>query len=129
MSITPFNVDGLAPAIGAYSHGVQATGTMMFLSGQVAMHPSGELVGTTAAEQTHQVLSNITHILRQRGCTLRDVVKATVFLTSMDDFQRVNAVYAEHFGSHAPARSAVAVAGLPRNALVEIEVIVCISEQ
>lgn len=125
--IEPYNVEGLAPALGPYSHGVIAHGNLVYLSGQIAMHPSGELLGTTAAEQADQALKNIATILAGKGLTLHHVVKATVFLRSMEDFVSVNAVYTQHFGNHKPARSAVAVAGLPKDALVEIEVIACAS--
>jgi 2-iminobutanoate/2-iminopropanoate deaminase len=82
-----------------------------------------EIVGTTVAEQTEQVLKNLAAVLKAAGSGLDRVVKTTVFLAEMADFQAMNEVYAKHFGDHKPARSTVAAAGLPRNARVEIEVI------
>jgi 2-iminobutanoate/2-iminopropanoate deaminase len=114
---------GAPAAVGPYSHAVRVGG-LLFCSGQVALDPeAGTLVGDDVAAQTEQVFRNIRAVLTAAGADLSDVVKTTVFLDSMDDFQAMNAVYAAAFGDHRPARSAVAVDRLPVGALVEIEVI------
>lgn len=113
--------DDAPAALGPY---VQARriGSWLITSGQVALDPkTGEMVGTTAAEQAKQVLTNLAAVLKAGGATPSDVIKTTVFLTDMADFAAVNEVYAAFFGQHKPARSCVAVAQLPKNALVEIE--------
>ncbi|WP_420456340.1 Rid family detoxifying hydrolase [Rubrivirga sp.] len=112
---------GAPAAVGPYSHAVR-TGGLLFCSGQVALK-DGALVGDDVAAQTEQVFQNVRAVLSEAGLTLGDVVKTTVYLDTMDDFQAMNAVYADAFGNHRPARSTVAVAGLPVGALVEIEVI------
>jgi 2-iminobutanoate/2-iminopropanoate deaminase len=110
-------------AIGPYSHGVWA-GDLLFLSGQTPIDPStGKLAEGGVAEQTEQVFRNIEAVVTDAGLTMHDVVKATVFLTTMDDFAEMNAVYATRFDEPHPARSTVAVAGLPLGARVEIEVV------
>ena len=107
-------------AVGPYSQAVRAGG-LVFCSGQIPLNPSGELVAGDVAEQTVQVLNNVTAVLAAAGLTLSDVVKTTVFLTSMDDFGAMNEVYQRYFGEIPPARSTVAVAALPKGAQVEIE--------
>ena len=117
------SASGAPAAVGPYSHAVRAGG-LLFCSGQVALDPETHtLVGDDAAAQAEQVMSNIRAVLAEAGADLGAVVKTTVFLDSMDDYAAVNEVYARAFGGHRPARSAVAVAGLPVGALVEIEVI------
>jgi 2-iminobutanoate/2-iminopropanoate deaminase len=109
--------------IGPYTQAIRA-GDFVFLSGQIAIDPeSGKLVGKDAAEQAAQALKNIRAILTAAGLTFEEVVKTTIFLKSMDDFAKVNEVYGQSFEVDPPARSTVAVAALPMNALVEIEVI------
>jgi 2-iminobutanoate/2-iminopropanoate deaminase len=108
-------------AIGPYSQAV-AGGEWLFCSGQIALDPrTGELSGKTAAEQARQVLRNLAAVLEAGGSGLGRVVKTTVFLVDMADFAAVNAVYAEAFGAHRPARATVAVAALPKGARVEID--------
>jgi len=118
-----------APAvIGPYSQGIQA-GQYLFISGQLAIDPaSNKLIGSTIEEQTYQVLNNIESILRAQGLTLKEVVKAEVYLKDMNDFRGMNSVYAEKF-SHPikPARQAMQVAKLPLDALVEISCVAFIS--
>ena len=110
-------------AIGPYSQAV-VTGGFVFASGQIALHPAtGEMVGSTAAEQAEQVLRNLQAVLQAAGSGLDHVVKTTIYLADMGDFGQVNEVYARHFGDHRPARATVAVAALPKGALVEIEAI------
>lgn len=110
-------------AIGPYSHGVWADG-MLFLSGQTPIDPAtGRLVEGGVAEQTARVFDNLEAVLGDAGLSMDDVVKCNVFLTTMDDFAEMNAVYAERFEAPFPARSTVAVAGLPLGARVEIELV------
>jgi len=125
--IETFNVEGAPPAVGPYSHGVACTGTMLYFSGQIALRPDGNFVDGDVAAQTRQAFENIRTVLAARGATLNHIVKTTVFLQSMNDFAAMNAVYAEAFGDHRPARSAFEVARLPKDALVEIEVIACVA--
>lgn len=109
--------------IGPYTQAIRAN-DFVFLSGQIAIDPTtGKLVGNNAAEQSGQVLKNIKAILTAAGLTFDEVVKTTIFLKNMDDFAKVNEVYSHNFEKDPPARSTVAVAALPMNALVEIEVI------
>jgi 2-iminobutanoate/2-iminopropanoate deaminase len=120
-------VDGAPRAIGPYSQGqlLELDGaTWLFTSGQIALDPaSGQLVGGEVAEQTERALANLTAVLVGAGLELRDVVKTTVYLADMNDFQAMNEVYARHFGAAPPARSTIAAAGLPKNARVEIEAV------
>lgn len=110
-------------AIGPYSQAVKVSGTV-YLSGQLGIDPAtGELVSADVKEQTAQALSNMKAVLAAAGATVDNVVKTTVFLADMADFQAVNAVYAETFTCDAPARSCVAVAALPKGARVEVEAI------
>ncbi len=111
------------PAIGPYSIATEANG-FVFISGQVAFDTiSGEPSGESAAEQTRVIMGNIAAILGDLTLGVDDVVKTTIFLKDMNDFGAVNDVYAEFVGSEAPARSTIEVARLPRDFLVEIEVI------
>lgn len=113
---------GAPKAIGPYSVAVQ-TDTFVFCSGQIGLDPtSGELVGTDVESQTRQVLTNLKSVLEAAGSSIDKVVKTTVFLKDMADFPKMNAIYSEFFSSTLPARSTIAVAGLPKGALVEIEV-------
>jgi 2-iminobutanoate/2-iminopropanoate deaminase len=115
--------DGAPKAIGPYSQAVVAAG-MVYTAGQIPLDPkTGGLVGTTAAEQTEQVLRNLAAILTAAGSGLDRVVKTTVFLADMADFSAMNEVYTRHFGSHKPARSTVQAAGLPKAVRVEIDAI------
>ena len=109
-------------AIGPYSHAVVA-GNLMFLSGQIAINPeTGEMPAGVQA-QTAQAIANIKAILAEKGATLDNVVKTTVYLAEMLLFGEMNEIYAQHFSEPFPARSAIAVKELPKRALVEIEVI------
>ena len=114
---------GAPKAIGPYSQGI-AVGDLIFTAGQVALDPAtGELVVGGIADQTTRALENLQAVLVAAGSSLSQVIKTTVFLVDMADFAQMNEVYGRFFGNHRPARSTVAVAGLPRGALVEIEVI------
>lgn len=115
---------GRAPkAIGPYSQAVKAGG-FLFLSGQIPLDPAtGEFVGGGIREQTERVMENIAAVLAEAGVGFDAVVKATIFLTDLANFGTVNEVYGSRFPAAPPARSTVEVKGLPRGALVEIEVL------
>ena len=109
-------------AVGPYSQAV-AFGNLLFCAGQIPLDPAtNELVGTDVATQAERVCENIKGVLAANGMTFSDVVKSTVFLTTMDDFTAMNGVYSKYFTEPFPARSTIAVAALPRGAKVEIEV-------
>ena len=108
-------------AIGPYAQAVMA-GDYVFTSGQIPLTPSGQLVEGDAAAQAKQIFANLAAVLEKAGSSLQKVVKATVFLSDMNDFALVNEVYADAFKGHRPARSTVQVARLPKDAKVEIEV-------
>jgi 2-iminobutanoate/2-iminopropanoate deaminase len=115
-------------AIGPYSQAqvvrLHGGNRLVFTSGQVALDPaSGELVGADTAAQTERVLQNLTAVLRGAGLGLADVVKTTVYLVDMADFQAMNQVYGKHFPTDPPARTTVAAAGLPKGARVEIDAV------
>lgn len=109
-------------AIGPYSQAIITDGTV-YTSGQIAIDPAtGELTGSTTAEQAERVMMNLSAVLEAAGCTFDDVVKTTCFIADMADFAEFNEVYGKYITS-APARSCVAVKALPKGALVEVEVI------
>jgi 2-iminobutanoate/2-iminopropanoate deaminase len=109
--------------IGPYSQAIKANG-FLFLSGQVALDPkSGEITGSDIRQQTERVLENIKGILEAAGSNLHHVVKTTVFLKDMNEFPAMNEVYGRYFSAAPPARSTVQVERLPKDALVEIEVV------
>ena len=115
--------DAAPKAIGPYSQAVVVDGTV-YTAGQIPLDPkSGEVVGTTTAEQTEQVLRNLAAVLAGGRSGLGLVVKTTVYLADMADFPAMNEVYAKHFGIHKPARSTVQAAGLPKGVRVEIDAI------
>jgi 2-iminobutanoate/2-iminopropanoate deaminase len=109
--------------IGPYSQGV-ISGGLLFCSGQIALDPqTGELVPGEVAEQTERVLQNLVAVLREAKMGPENVVKTTVYLTDMADFPKMNEVYARYLGTKPPARTTVAVAGLPKGVRIEIDVI------
>ncbi|MCP2728704.1 RidA family protein [Limnofasciculus baicalensis] len=116
-----------APApVGPYNQAISAGGTMVFVAGQIPLHPStGEIVGINdIVKQTEQVMTNLEAILTAAGATTQDIVKTTVFLANMNDFAAMNQVYARYFEEAlAPARACVEVSRLPKDVLVEIECI------
>jgi 2-iminobutanoate/2-iminopropanoate deaminase len=117
---------GAPEAVGPYVHAVRTDG-LLFCSGQIPLDPkTGELVGTTAADQAGRCLENLAAVCAAAGATLGDAVKLTVYLTDMGSFASVNEVYESFFESDPPARVAIAVAGLPRGALVEIDAVVAL---
>jgi len=118
------STDAAPKAIGPYSQAIRS-GDLLFCSGQVGLDPAtGELVDGGVEEQTERALENLAAVLKSTGASLDDVVKTTVFLSSMDDFAAMNQVYERHFQGVPPARSTIAVKTLPKNAMVEIEAIV-----
>jgi len=115
--------DHAPAAIGPYSQAIRS-GSMLFCAGQIPLDPkSGQIVSEDIAGQTKQVLENVRAILQAAGLNFGHVVKTTIFLISMSDFQTVNEIYGTYFRENPPARSTVAVSALPRGAKVEIEVI------
>ena len=123
MSKTVIATSNAPAAIGPYSQAIRV-GNLLYTSGQLALDPAtGNFVEGGIAEQTRQSLTNVKAILNEAGTNMGSVIKTTVFLKDLDDFAAMNAVYAEFFSEPFPARSAVQVAKLPKDGLVEIEVI------
>lgn len=110
-------------AIGPYSQGIRAEGRFVFFSGQIPLKPSGELLQGDIRAQTQLVLDNIAGLLKAAGLTAANVVKTSIFLSSMDNFSAMNEVYGNFFHENPPARSTVAASGLPKGVDIEIEVI------
>lgn len=128
MPRTSISADGAPAAIGPYSQAIR-TGHLLFISGQVPLDPAtGDMIDTGIADQTHRVLKSLDSIVRASGATLGDVVKTTVYLVDMADFAAMNQVYRTYFEDPAPARVAVQVARLPKDARVEIDAIVALSD-
>ena len=126
MSLTVVSTPGAPKAIGPYSQAI-VHGGLVYTAGQVALDPATmELVAGGVSEQADRALTNLTAVLAEAGSGLDRVIKTTVYLVDMADFGAMNEVYARHFGTHRPARSTVAVAGLPKGARVEIDVIAVI---
>jgi len=116
------STDQAPKAIGPYSQGVKAGG-FLFLSGAIALDPeTGEMCGGGIVTETEQVMKNIAALLAAAGLSFGDVVKTVIYLANMADFVTVNGIYGRHFSEEPPARVTVEVQGLPRGALVEIEV-------
>jgi 2-iminobutanoate/2-iminopropanoate deaminase len=117
------HTDSAPKAIGPYSQAVEVDG-WLYTSGQVAIDPAtGELVAGGFEAQARQVLKNLSEVLATAGCSFANVVKATVYVADLGDFPKLNALYAEAMGDHRPARSTVQVAALPKNGLVEIDLV------
>ena len=129
MSLTPVQTDRAPAAIGPYSQAIVANG-FLFTAGQIALDPaSGQIVPGDVVAQAERVLANLKAILDESGASWNDVVKTTVYLHDMNDFPRVNEVYARALGSARPARSTVQVSALPRGVLVEIDAIAAVSKR
>jgi 2-iminobutanoate/2-iminopropanoate deaminase len=110
-------------AVGPYSQAVRA-GSTVYCAGQIPLDPkTGQIVSQDITHQTRRVLDNVTAVLRSEGLTFENIVKTTIFLIDLGDFQRVNEIYGSYFKDEPPARSTVQVAALPKGARVEIEVI------
>jgi len=123
MSIVSHATDGAPRAIGPYSQAVSADG-LLYTSGQIALDPaSGKVIEGGFEAQARRVFANLEAVLTAAGCGFGDVLKATVYLADMTDFPVLNAVYAEAFGDHKPARSTVQAAALPLGARVEIDLV------
>lgn len=123
MTITPHATDRAPRAIGPYSQAVSHHG-LLFTSGQIALDPaSGEMVAGGFEAEARRVFANLEAVLAAAGCRFADVLKATVYLADMADFPALNAIYAEAFGEHKPARSTVQAAALPKGARVEIDLV------
>ncbi len=123
MTLQPVHTDGAPEAIGPYNQAIVAN-DLVFCSGQIALDPkSGEVVGSTAAEQAEQVMRNLRAVVEAAGSSLDRIARTTIFLADMGDFADVNEVYASHLPGVKPARATVAVKTLPKNALVEIDCI------
>ena len=109
-------------ALGPYSHATEING-FIFTSGQIPLNTKGEIVSEDVQVQTKQVFENLKVVLDAAGSDLESVIKATIFIKDMNEFQQINEVYGEYFSSHQPARSCVEVARLPKDVKVEIEII------
>ncbi|WP_304342302.1 RidA family protein [Campylobacter ureolyticus] len=116
------NTTNAPAAIGPYSQAIKANG-FLFVSGQIPLTPNGELAGDDIKTQTKQILKNLKSILKEAHLSLKDTVKTTIFLKNMDDFSVVNEIYAQAFKEHKPARSTVEISKLPKDVLIEIELI------
>ncbi|GCE47677.1 2-iminobutanoate/2-iminopropanoate deaminase [Thermosporothrix hazakensis] len=129
MEIKKINTTEAPAAIGPYSQAIRC-GQFVYTSGQIPLDPAtGEMVGSDIETQTHQVLKNLQAVLQSAGTSLDKVIKTTVFLANMGDFQTMNAIYAQYFNSGVtPARSTIQVAELPRKALVEIECVALVED-
>jgi 2-iminobutanoate/2-iminopropanoate deaminase len=121
--------DRAPKAIGPYSAGVR-TNSFIFTAGQLGIIPeTGNIIEGGVENETRQALQNIQHILEEAGSSLNLIVKTTVFLCDMDEFSRMNTIYAEFFRENPPARSTVEVAALPKGAVVEIEAIALVAHR
>ncbi|MEK3719566.1 RidA family protein [Paenibacillus sp. FSL H8-0034] len=122
ITLNTIATDKAPAAIGPYSQAVQF-GNLLFTSGQIPLGLDGQVVEGGIEEQTHQVFRNLEAVLAEGGASFDTVIKATVFLKDMNQFAKVNEIYATYFGAHKPSRSTVEVARLPRDVFVEIELI------
>ncbi|HYK00725.1 MAG TPA: RidA family protein [Thermoanaerobaculia bacterium] len=110
-------------AIGPYSQAVKANG-LVYTSGQIALDPAtGNLVDGTFEEQVHRVFRNLEAVLKEAGSSFDRVLKATVYVTDLGNFQTLNTIYAEYFGDHKPARTTIQASGLPKGGAVEIDLV------
>jgi 2-iminobutanoate/2-iminopropanoate deaminase len=119
---TPVSTPDAPPAIGPYSQAIKANG-FVFVSGQTPMDASGKVTATDIGAQTAQALANISAILKAAGSSIEKVVRCGVFLKNMADFAEMNAVYGKHFQQPYPARTTIEAARLPKDVLVEIDVV------
>lgn len=126
MTLTTISTTEAPAAIGPYSQAVQF-GNLLFTSGQIPLGLDGQVVAGGVEEQTHQVFRNLQAVLAGAGTSFQQVIKATVFIKDMNQFGKINEIYASYFGDHKPARSTVEVARLPKDVLVEIELIAAVN--
>jgi 2-iminobutanoate/2-iminopropanoate deaminase len=116
------NTNNAPEALGPYSHATEING-LLFTSGQIPLNTDGQIVSDDVQAQTRQVLENLKVVLDAAGSDIESVVKATIFIKDMNEFQKINEIYGEYFDAHQPARSCVEVARLPKDVKVEIELI------
>ncbi|WP_053027559.1 RidA family protein [Staphylococcus haemolyticus] len=116
------NTNKAPEALGPYSHAM-VVNNLVFTSGQIPLDTEGNIVSDDVKEQTKQVLDNLSVVLEEAGSDLNSVVKATIFISDINEFQQINEVYGSYFSEHQPARSCVEVARLPKDVKVEIEVV------
>lgn len=121
------NTQNAPQAIGPYSQAVKVNG-LLYTSGQIALTPNGEMCENDIKKQTRQIFANIRAILEDNLSAMENVIKVNIYLTDMNDFGVVNVIMAEEFGDHKPVRSTIQVAGLPKNAMVEMDVIATVSD-
>jgi 2-iminobutanoate/2-iminopropanoate deaminase len=114
-------------AIGPYSQAVKVNG-MFYTSGQIALKVNGEMIHNDIKEQTRQIFTNIKALLEDNTLSMKDIIKVNIFLVDMNDFGVVNVLMAEAFGDHKPVRSTIEVKGLPKNAMIEMDIIASCSE-
>ncbi|MCD4758126.1 MAG: RidA family protein [Arcobacteraceae bacterium] len=119
--------DNAPAAIGPYSQAVRVNG-LLYTSGQIALKLNGEMIENDIKKQTRQIFANLGAILEDNHTSFENVVKINIFLTDMNDFGVVNVIMAEVFGLHKPARSTVQVAGLPKNAMIEMDLIATVAD-
>lgn len=119
--------DNAPAAIGPYSQAVKLNG-MLYTSGQIALELNGEMVENDIKKQTRKIFSNIKAILEDNNTSMNNIVKINIYLTDMSNFGIVNVIMAEVFGEHKPVRSTVQVAGLPKNAMIEMDVIATVAD-
>jgi len=119
--------DRAPAAIGPYSQAVRVNG-LLYTSGQIALKLNGEMIENDIKKQTRQIFTNLRAILEDNHTTLENVVKINIFLTDMNDFGVVNVIMAEIFGHHKPARSTIQVSGLPKNAMIEMDLIATVAD-
>jgi 2-iminobutanoate/2-iminopropanoate deaminase len=117
------NTHNAPKVIGPYSQAVE-TGDFIFCSGQIGINPKTGVLVEGIEEQTKQVLENLKNVIETAGASLKNVVKTTIYLKNLVDFEKVNKIYQDFFGKHRPARSTIEVSSLPKGALVEIEAII-----
>ncbi len=119
--------DNAPAAIGPYSQAVKLNG-LLYTSGQIALELNGEMVENDIKKQTRKIFSNIQAILEDNNTKMENVLKVNIFLTDMNDFGVVNVIMAEVFGEHKPVRSTIEVSGLPKNAMIEMDIIATIAD-
>ena len=116
------NTNKAPEALGPYSHAM-VVNNLVFTSGQIPLDTEGNIVSSDVKEQTKQVLENLSVVLEEAGSDLNSVVKATIFISDMNEFQQINEVYGSYFNEHQPARSCVEVSRVPKDVKVEIELV------
>ncbi len=119
--------ENVPAAIGPYSQAVKVNG-LLYTSGQIPLKLNGEMVENDIKKQTRQIFSNIKTLLEDNHTSMNEVIKLNIFLTNMHDFGVVNVIMAEVFGDHKPVRSTIEVAGLPKNSMIEMDVIATVAD-